>query len=131
MISPEGCASILWRTADKAADAAEAMRITAADLKQLGVIDRIVPEPVGGAHREPGGDDRHRWARRSARSWTRSRPLPRDEVRAERREKFLASPERSSFQRTGIATSSVTDTKRAAELLPPPSRINVFECERD
>jgi acetyl-CoA carboxylase carboxyl transferase subunit alpha len=51
VISPEGCASILWRTADKAADAAEAMRVTAADLKQLGVIDRIVPEPVGGAHR--------------------------------------------------------------------------------
>jgi acetyl-CoA carboxylase carboxyl transferase subunit alpha len=53
VISPEGCASILWRTADKAADAAEAMRITANDLQSLGVIDRIVPEPVGGAHREP------------------------------------------------------------------------------
>src|SRR3954463_2946912 len=53
VISPEGCASILWRTADKAADAAEAMRVTASDLKQLGVIDRIVPEPVGGAHRDP------------------------------------------------------------------------------
>src|SRR5687767_10427250 len=51
VISPEGCASILWRTGDKAAEAAEAMRITAADLQQLGVIDRIVPEPVGGAHR--------------------------------------------------------------------------------
>jgi acetyl-CoA carboxylase carboxyl transferase subunit alpha len=54
VISPEGCASILWRTAEKAADAAEAMRVTAQDLKQLGVIDRIVPEPVGGAHRDPG-----------------------------------------------------------------------------
>jgi acetyl-CoA carboxylase carboxyl transferase subunit alpha len=53
VISPEGCASILWRTAEKAAEAAEAMRVTAADLKQLGVIDRIVPEPVGGAHRDP------------------------------------------------------------------------------
>jgi acetyl-CoA carboxylase carboxyl transferase subunit alpha len=53
VISPEGCASILWRTAEKAADAAEAMRITAADLKRLGVIDEIVPEPVGGAHRSP------------------------------------------------------------------------------
>jgi len=53
VISPEGCASILWRTADKAADAAEAMRVTAGDLKQLGVIDRIVPEPLGGAHRKP------------------------------------------------------------------------------
>ena len=53
VISPEGCASILWRTADKAADAAEAMRITASDLKRLGVIDRIVKEPLGGAHRKP------------------------------------------------------------------------------
>ncbi|HET9811569.1 MAG TPA: acetyl-CoA carboxylase carboxyltransferase subunit alpha [Sphingomicrobium sp.] len=52
VISPEGCASILWRTADKAADAAEAMRITANDLLALGVVDRIVDEPVGGAHRD-------------------------------------------------------------------------------
>ena len=53
VISPEGCASILWRTADKAAEAAEAMRITAADLQSLGVVDRIVAEPLGGAHRDP------------------------------------------------------------------------------
>ncbi|MBS3929323.1 MAG: acetyl-CoA carboxylase carboxyltransferase subunit alpha [Sphingomonadales bacterium] len=53
VISPEGCASILWRTADKAAEAAEAMKVTAQDLLGLGVIDRIVKEPVGGAHREP------------------------------------------------------------------------------
>ena len=51
VISPEGCASILWRTADKADAAAEAMKITAHDLRQLGVIDRVVGEPVGGAHR--------------------------------------------------------------------------------
>jgi acetyl-CoA carboxylase carboxyl transferase subunit alpha len=55
VISPEGCASILWRTADKAADAAEAMRITAQDLKEFGIIDTIVPEPLGGAHRDPAG----------------------------------------------------------------------------
>jgi acetyl-CoA carboxylase carboxyl transferase subunit alpha len=55
VISPEGCASILWRTADQAPAAAEAMKITAQDLKQLGVIDRIVAEPVGGAHRDPHG----------------------------------------------------------------------------
>ncbi|KQM65174.1 acetyl-CoA carboxylase carboxyl transferase subunit alpha [Sphingomonas sp. Leaf17] len=54
VISPEGCASILWRTSDKAPDAAEAMRVTAQDLKTFGVIDTIVPEPVGGAHRDPG-----------------------------------------------------------------------------
>lgn len=53
VISPEGCASILWRTAEKAADAAEAMRVTAQHLLDLGVIDRIVKEPVGGAHRDP------------------------------------------------------------------------------
>jgi acetyl-CoA carboxylase carboxyl transferase subunit alpha len=53
VISPEGCASILWRTADKAADAAEAMKITAQDQQALGVVDRVVPEPLGGAHRDP------------------------------------------------------------------------------
>ena len=53
VISPEGCASILWRTADKAADAAEAMKVTAGDLLALGVVDRVVPEPLGGAHRDP------------------------------------------------------------------------------
>ncbi len=53
VISPEGCASILWRTADKAADAAEAMKVTAGDLQALGVVDRVVPEPLGGAHRAP------------------------------------------------------------------------------
>jgi acetyl-CoA carboxylase carboxyl transferase subunit alpha len=53
VISPEGCASILWRTADRAADAAEAMKITAQDQLALGVVDRIVPEPLGGAHRDP------------------------------------------------------------------------------
>lgn len=52
VISPEGCASILWRTGDKAADAAQAMKMTADDLKALRIIDRIVPEPVGGAHRD-------------------------------------------------------------------------------
>lgn len=53
VISPEGCASILWRTNEKAAEAAEAMKVTAQDLLGLGVIDRIVKEPVGGAHRDP------------------------------------------------------------------------------
>jgi acetyl-CoA carboxylase carboxyl transferase subunit alpha len=52
VISPEGCAAILWGDAAKAPDAAESMRITAPDLLRLGVIDGIVPEPVGGAHRD-------------------------------------------------------------------------------
>ncbi|SDU40029.1 acetyl-CoA carboxylase carboxyl transferase subunit alpha [Geopseudomonas guangdongensis] len=50
VISPEGCASILWRTADKAPEAAEAMGVTAERLKDLGIVDQIIPEPLGGAH---------------------------------------------------------------------------------
>ena len=53
VISPEGCASILWRSADQAQTAAEALRLTAQDLEKLKVIDRIIEEPIGGAHREP------------------------------------------------------------------------------
>jgi acetyl-CoA carboxylase carboxyl transferase subunit alpha len=53
VISPEGCASILWKTAEKAPDAAEAMGITAERLKGLGIVDKVIPEPLGGAHREP------------------------------------------------------------------------------
>ena len=53
VISPEGCASILWRTSEKAADAAEAMRITAQQLEQLGIVDEVVREPLGGGHRSP------------------------------------------------------------------------------
>jgi len=53
VISPEGCAAILWKTGEKAREAAEAMKITARSLKALGVIDDIVPEPLGGAHRNP------------------------------------------------------------------------------
>ncbi|MGQ0674852.1 MAG: acetyl-CoA carboxylase carboxyltransferase subunit alpha [Rhodospirillales bacterium] len=51
VISPEGCASILWRSAEQAKEAAEALRLTAQDLQRLGVIDRVVDEPLGGAHR--------------------------------------------------------------------------------
>lgn len=88
VISPEGCASILWRTADKAADAAEAMRITAQDLKQLGIIDTIVTEPIGGAHRAPTlavaalGDALEKALGEFA-------PLSAPELRSERRDKFL------------------------------------------
>ena len=53
VISPEGCASILWKTSDRASDAAEALGITAHRLKALGLVDKIVNEPVGGAHRDP------------------------------------------------------------------------------
>ena len=53
VISPEGCASILWKTADRAADAAEAMGVTAERLKSLNIVDKVIPEPLGGAHRDP------------------------------------------------------------------------------
>jgi acetyl-CoA carboxylase carboxyl transferase subunit alpha len=53
VITPEGCASILWRSADKAAEAAEAMQITAESLSRLGLVDEVLPEPLGGAHRDP------------------------------------------------------------------------------
>ena len=88
VISPEGCASILWRTADKAPEAAEAMKVTAQDLLALGVIDTIVPEPLGGAHRDPAkaieslGDA-------IAAALTQFDGRPGDEIRAARRRKFL------------------------------------------
>ena len=53
VISPEGCAAILWKDQEKKAEAAEAMRLTAPDLLQLGVVDEIIPEPPGGAHTDP------------------------------------------------------------------------------
>ena len=88
VISPEGCASILWRSSERARDAAEALKLTAQDLIQLKVIDEVMPEPVGGAHRHPEetiatiGDAiaRHLGA------LTAQNPADR---RAERRQKYL------------------------------------------
>jgi acetyl-CoA carboxylase carboxyl transferase subunit alpha len=89
VISPEGCASILWRTADKASDAAEAMKITAADLQALGVVDRIVDEPLGGAHRDP---EAAIGALKGAilEELDGCSELGPDELRTQRRAKFLA-----------------------------------------
>jgi acetyl-CoA carboxylase carboxyl transferase subunit alpha len=53
VISPEGCAAILWKSAEKASEAAEALKITSTDLLRLGVVDEVIPEPLGGAHRRP------------------------------------------------------------------------------
>lgn len=89
VISPEGCASILWRTADKAADAAEAMRITAQDLLSLGVVDRIVPEPLGGAHREPA-EAMANLKSALAEELDAYAALNREEIVKQRRAKFLA-----------------------------------------
>ncbi|MFO0998394.1 MAG: acetyl-CoA carboxylase carboxyltransferase subunit alpha [Alphaproteobacteria bacterium] len=89
VISPEGCASILWRSADQAQLAAEALKLTSEDLLKLGVIDRIVPEPLGGAHREPPqaiaalGDALEQ-------AFNSLAGLDGSALRARRREKFLA-----------------------------------------
>lgn len=88
VISPEGCASILWRSADHAADAAEAMRVTAADLLRLGVIDRIIYEPPGGAHRDHALTIR-RTATAIGEELAALLPLSRDALIAARRQKFL------------------------------------------
>ncbi|MEK6542677.1 MAG: acetyl-CoA carboxylase carboxyltransferase subunit alpha [Pseudomonadota bacterium] len=89
VISPEGCASILWRTGDKAADAAAAMRVTAQDLQQLGVIDEIVPEPIGGAHRDPAAaiDSLRKALEAALKRLSGKTP---DAVRRAREEKYLA-----------------------------------------
>jgi len=89
VISPEGCASILWRTADKAADAAEAMRVTAQQLAELKVIDRIIPEPTGGAHRDPGAAiDALKAA--LVEELDRAAAMSGEQLLAQRRAKFLA-----------------------------------------
>jgi acetyl-CoA carboxylase carboxyl transferase subunit alpha len=89
VISPEGCASILWRTADKAPEAAEAMKITAQDQQALGVVDRIVAEPLGGAHRDPAAAI---GALKGAllEELDGCGSLGPDELRSQRRAKFLA-----------------------------------------
>ena len=89
VISPEGCASILWRDPDKASDAAEALRVTSQDLLKLGVIDHIISEPLGGAHREPDaimartGDEIEKCLEELI-------PMSGSELRSSRREKFLS-----------------------------------------
>ena len=89
VISPEGCASILWRTADKAADAAEAMKVTAQHLKELKVIDRIVGEPLGGAHRDQGAAV-HALGDAIEESLRKLDGMSPESLRQARRAKFLA-----------------------------------------
>ena len=87
VISPEGCAAILWSDAGKAPDAAEAMRTTAPELLELGIIDGIVPEPVGGAHRDWEGAAASLRVTLREQLWT-LRAKSREELVAERYEKF-------------------------------------------
>ncbi|HKQ44189.1 MAG TPA: acetyl-CoA carboxylase carboxyltransferase subunit alpha [Rhizomicrobium sp.] len=89
VISPEGCASILWRSADKAQEAAHALKITAQDLHQLKVIDAIIPEPVGGAHRAPL-EAIQAVADRIAAGLKEMEGISGDELLRQRRAKFLA-----------------------------------------
>ena len=88
MISPEGAASILWHDSTKAQDAATNMKITAPDLMRFGVIDEIIPEPVGGAHRDPQAAIAATGAALSNALMELS-SLDRDTVRRQRRQKFL------------------------------------------
>jgi acetyl-CoA carboxylase carboxyl transferase subunit alpha len=89
VISPEGAASILWRDTSKAQDAATNLKITADDLLRLGVIDEIVREPAGGAHRAPGAAIRA-VGEAVATAFGALRHLDRDAIRIHRRDKFLA-----------------------------------------
>ncbi|MEM7641820.1 MAG: acetyl-CoA carboxylase carboxyltransferase subunit alpha [Pseudomonadota bacterium] len=88
VISPEGCASILWKDAEKMREAAEALRLTAQDLLKLGVIDQIVPEPVGGAHRHREAAIKSVGMAVTAMLGWFDGKTP-DAIRAERRGKFL------------------------------------------
>lgn len=89
VISPEGAASILWRDSTKAQDAATNMKITAQDMVRFGVIDAIVPEPTGGAHRDPR-EAIAVTADAVAAAFAELRGLSSDAVRKARRDKFLA-----------------------------------------
>ncbi len=89
VISPEGCASILWRTAEKAPDAAQAMKVTAQHLKRLGVIDHIIPEPVGGAHRDPVLAAQN-LGKTLVQELETLCEMPSDDVRRMREDRFLA-----------------------------------------
>ena len=88
VISPEGCASILWRSAEQAKDAAEALKLTAEDLKQLGIIDEIVPEPLGGAHRSRA-EMATRLGETLEAALAKFDNQSGDDIRRQRREKFL------------------------------------------
>jgi acetyl-CoA carboxylase carboxyl transferase subunit alpha len=88
VISPEGCAGILWRSGDAAKEAAEALRLTAQDLLKLGVIDGIVPEPLGGAHRNPD-DAMAQLSVQLDRALTDLSSAEGGVLRARRREKYL------------------------------------------
>lgn len=89
VISPEGAASILWRDSQRAKDAATAMKITAQDLKRLNIIDEVIPEPMGGAHRARG-QSMAATGEAIAKAMTELSGLPPAELKKRRRDKFIA-----------------------------------------
>jgi len=108
VITPEGCAAILWRTAEKAPDAAKALRLTAKDLKAFGIIDDIVPEPLGAAHRNPR-EMAVTLERRLSRYLRELRQIPMDDLLAQRYEKL---------RRVGAVVSAADNSARRE----PPGR---------
>jgi acetyl-CoA carboxylase carboxyl transferase subunit alpha len=107
VISPEGCASILWRDPSKSLQAAEAMKMTAKDLLELGVIDEIIPEPLGGAHRDPESislDLKHSIIKnlKNFENYTK------EEVYDQRKSKFLQIGRSQGFSRSSNTEGSLS-----------------------
>jgi acetyl-CoA carboxylase carboxyl transferase subunit alpha len=111
VITPEGCAAILWRTAEKAEEAARALKLTAPDLEGFGIIDEIVPEPLGAAHRNPR-EMAVSLERRIGRALRELKTLPLDTPLERRYEKL---------RRIGVVAEAAAGTVAAAEKAPGPS----------
>ena len=128
VISPEGCASILWRSATHAEDAAEALKLTAQDLLKLGVIDQIVSEPLGGAHRDKAGAIAAAGDAIEA-ALCGLLALDGPALRKQRREKFLAIGNQGTLRLQAIAGAAHGVQERAVEalvdLLPEPADMHV------
>ncbi len=89
VISPEGCAAILWKAGDKAPEAADALKLTSKDLQRLGLVDTVIEEPLGGAHRDPKGTIER--VKAQILTWLAElQALPVEQMLAERYRKFRA-----------------------------------------
>ena len=122
VISPEGCASILWKSADKASEAAETLAITSSRLKTLGLVDRVVNEPVGGAHREP--EVMMKTLRRVLNDeLEKLQALPLDELLKNRLNRLLSY---GKYKDAGAATTTTTakeeTPRRKLNLLKPKAK---------
>jgi acetyl-CoA carboxylase carboxyl transferase subunit alpha len=120
VISPEGCASILWRSAEGKEKAAEALKLTAPDLFRLGIVDRVIPEPVGGAHVDP--DEAIRLVGFQIRTWLDELSrLPVRDLLEQRWLKFrrMASAEDAAI-RSALAAPSVAEPEARNPKGQPP-----------